>query len=89
MSPIEQISELEQEIATALDSHPDGEIFRSFFRSPDAVICAATLLTEIGDCRGRYRHRDPSTWMPKELTPSAARARRCHPRTRCPFRRSA
>jgi hypothetical protein len=23
-----------------------------------AVICAATLLAEIGDCRGRYPHRD-------------------------------
>jgi transposase len=55
---IEQLTELEREIAHALDVHPDGEIFRSFFRSPDAVICAATLLAEIGDCRGRYRHRD-------------------------------
>ena len=25
---------------------------------PDSVICAATLLAEIGDCRGRYPHRD-------------------------------
>jgi len=54
----EQISELESEIADALDSHPDGEIFRSFFRSPNSVICAATLLGEIGDCRARYPHRD-------------------------------
>jgi transposase len=55
---VEQIRELESEIADALRAHPDGEIFRSFFRSPDSVICAATLLAEIGDCRGRYPHRD-------------------------------
>jgi transposase len=39
---VEQIRELEREIREALDAHPDGEIFRSFFRSPDSVICAAT-----------------------------------------------
>jgi len=54
----EQIRELETEIADQLDTHPDGEIFRSFFRSRDSVICAATLLAEIGDCRVRYPHRD-------------------------------
>lgn len=53
----QQVRELETEIADALDAHPDGEIFRSFFKST-AVICAATLLAEIGDCRGRYPHRD-------------------------------
>jgi len=53
-----QIAALEQQIAQALDAHPDGEIFRSFFRSRDSVICAATLLSEIGDCRARYPHRD-------------------------------
>jgi transposase len=53
-----QIRELETEIAQALRAHPDGEIFRSFFHSPDAVICAATLLGEIGDSRARYSHRD-------------------------------
>jgi len=46
------------EIGDALDAHPDGEIFRSFFCSPHSVICAATLLSEIGDCRARYPHRD-------------------------------
>jgi len=55
---VEQISELESEIAAALHAHPDGEIFTSFFRSPDSVICAATLLGEIGDSRARYPHRD-------------------------------
>jgi transposase len=55
---VDQIRQLEAEIAQALRAHPDGEIFQSFFRSPDAVICAATLLGEIGDGRHRYRHRD-------------------------------
>jgi hypothetical protein len=52
---VDQIRQLEAEIAQALRSHPDGEIFQSFFRIPDAVICAATLLGEIGDSRHRYR----------------------------------
>ena len=55
---VQQITELEAEISQALDAHPDGEIFRSFFRSRSSVICAATLLAEIGDCRARYPHRD-------------------------------
>jgi transposase len=55
---VKQITELEAEISQALDAHPDGEIFRSFFRSRDSVICAATILSEIGDCRARYPHRD-------------------------------
>jgi transposase len=54
---VKQIAELDGEITEALDAHPDGEIFRSFFRRRDSVICAATLLAEIGDCRGRYPHR--------------------------------
>jgi hypothetical protein len=53
-----QIAGLDAQIAQALDAHPDGEIFRSFFRSQNSVICAATLLAEIGDCRARYPHRD-------------------------------
>jgi transposase len=53
-----QIAESEAQIAQALDAHPDGEIFRSFFRRRESVICPATLLAEIGDCRGRYPHRD-------------------------------
>lgn len=54
---VEQIHGLETEIGQTLDAHPDGEIFRSFFKT-DSVICAATLLAEIGDCRRRYPHRD-------------------------------
>jgi transposase len=55
---VQQITQLDGEITEALDAHPDGEIFRSFFRRRDSVICAATLLAEIGDCRARYPHRD-------------------------------
>jgi len=55
---VEQVNELEREIAEALHAHPDGEIFSAFFRKRESVICAATLLSEIGDCRARYPHRD-------------------------------
>ena len=55
---VEQIAELEGRIAQALDAHPDGEIFRSLFCRRESVICPATLLAEVGDCRGRYPHRD-------------------------------
>jgi transposase len=51
---VEQIRLLTSEIAHAVRAHPDGEIFLSFFKSPDSVICAATLLAEIGDDRARY-----------------------------------
>ncbi|MGI8712213.1 MAG: hypothetical protein ACR2NR_03330 [Solirubrobacteraceae bacterium] len=54
---VTQIVDLDAQIARALHAHPDGEIFRSFFRSRSSVICAATLLAEIGDCRARYPHR--------------------------------
>jgi transposase len=45
---------LEAEIAGAVRSHPDGEIFLSFFRDPKSVLTAAGLLAEIGDNRARY-----------------------------------
>jgi transposase len=51
---VEQIRLLTSEIAHAVHAHPDGHIFLSFFKSPDSVICAATLLAEIGDDRPRY-----------------------------------
>ena len=51
---VAQIKTLEQQIARALRAHPDGPIFLSLFRDPKSVITAATLLGEIGDCRGRY-----------------------------------
>jgi transposase len=47
---VEQIRLLTSEIAHAVRAHPDGHIFLSLFR----VICAATLLAEIGDSRARY-----------------------------------
>ena len=49
-----QIRLLTSEIAHAVRAHPDGEIFLSFFRRPESVVTAATLLAEIGDCRARY-----------------------------------
>jgi len=51
-----QIAELERQIATAIREHPDGRIFTSLFKG--AVITAAELLAEMGDCRGRYPTRD-------------------------------
>jgi transposase len=51
-----QITELERQIATAIREHPDGAVFTSLFKS--AVITAAELLAEMGDCRGRYPTRD-------------------------------
>ena len=39
-------------------AHPDGEIFLSLFRDPKSVVTAATLLSEIGDCRARYPTAD-------------------------------
>jgi transposase len=55
---VTETSRLEAEIADALATHPDGPVFRSFFASPTSVLCAATLLAEIGDSRARYPHRD-------------------------------
>jgi transposase len=51
---VEQIRLLTSEIAHALHAHPDGHIYLSFFKRPDSVITAATLLAEIGDDRARY-----------------------------------
>ena len=55
---VAQIKTLERQIAHALAEHPDGRIFRSLFRDPNSVISAATMLSEMGDCRARYPHRD-------------------------------
>jgi transposase len=51
---VEQITQLTSQIRGAIHTHPDGPIFRSFFRDPKSVICAAGLLAEIGDNRARY-----------------------------------
>lgn len=54
---VEQIKLLTSQIRGALDSHPDGPIFRSLFRDPKSVVTAAELAAEIGDQRGRYDTR--------------------------------
>jgi transposase len=54
----EQLANITSEIAHAVRTHPDGPIFLSFFRRPESVVCAATLLAEIGDCRDRYTSAD-------------------------------
>jgi transposase len=51
-----QIAELERQIATAIREHPDGQIFTSLFKG--AVLTAAELLAEMGDCRARYPTRE-------------------------------
>jgi transposase len=51
---VTQISQLTSQIAGAIRSHPDGQIFLSFFKDPKSVITAAGLLAEIGDNRARY-----------------------------------
>ena len=51
---VTQISELTIEIRHALNAHPDGQTFRSLFIAPDSWLCAASMLSEIGDCRDRY-----------------------------------
>jgi hypothetical protein len=53
-----QIKQLQAQIATVMREHPDGAIFLSLFKKPSSVICAAELLSEIGDCRARYPTRD-------------------------------
>jgi transposase len=49
-----RITQLTSEIRSALHEHPDGPTFRSLFIDPKSAICAATMLSEIGDCRERY-----------------------------------
>jgi transposase len=51
-SLIKQIAALEEQIADALTTHPDGSIFTSLPRS--GSVRAARLLAEIGDARGRF-----------------------------------
>ena len=55
---VEQVKQLDRQIASAVREHPDGEIFLSLFRDPRSVVTAAELLAEIGDCRARYPNRD-------------------------------
>ncbi len=48
----DQISVLDQEIATVFPAHPDRHIFASLPRS--GTVRAASVLAEIGDCRERF-----------------------------------
>jgi transposase len=51
---VERIRELTSEIRAALTDHTDGDTFRSLFKDPKSAICAAAMLSEMGDCRARY-----------------------------------
>lgn len=51
---VTKIAELTREIAHRVRAHPDGNVFLSLFRDPNSVVCAAAVLSEIGDCRARY-----------------------------------
>jgi transposase len=51
---VARIAELTSEIRGALHQHTDGPTFRSLFRDPKSAVCAAAMLSEIGDCRERY-----------------------------------
>lgn len=51
---VTQISDLTRQLRAALEDHPDADTFRSLFIDPKSVVCAATLLAEIGDSRERY-----------------------------------
>lgn len=51
---VSEIAALDAQIRDRLTAHPDAAIFAPLFRSPKTVICPATLIAELGDCRGRY-----------------------------------
>jgi transposase len=50
------IKDLDRAIAEKMDTHPDGEIFRSFPRA--GTINAAQILAERGDAREAFDHPD-------------------------------
>lgn len=51
---VAEIAELGRQIRDALTCHPDATIFAPLFRDRRTAICPATLIAELGDCRGRY-----------------------------------
>ena len=51
---VAHIAKLTAEIRQALSEHPDAPTFRSLFIDPDSILCAASMLCEMGDCRERY-----------------------------------
>lgn len=55
---VAQIRELTSQIAGAVRSHPDGQVFLPLFKDPKSVVTAARLVAEIGDDRARYPTRE-------------------------------
>jgi transposase len=51
---VARIGELTAELRGALADHVDGPTFRSLFIDPKSAVTAATMLSEMGDCRDRY-----------------------------------
>jgi transposase len=51
---VSEIAALDTQIRDRLAAHPDAAIFAPLFRDPKTTICPATLIAELGDCRGRY-----------------------------------
>lgn len=49
-----EIAALDAQIRERLAAHPDAAIFAPLFRDRRTAICPATLIAELGDCRGRY-----------------------------------
>ncbi|HEY8816829.1 MAG TPA: IS110 family transposase [Candidatus Dormibacteraeota bacterium] len=55
---VAQISELTSQIAHAVRTHPDGQVFLPLLKHPKSVVTAARLVAEIGDDRSRYPTRE-------------------------------
>jgi transposase len=51
---VSEIAALDAQIRERLAAHPDAAIFAPLFRDRRTAICPATLIAELGDCRGRY-----------------------------------
>jgi transposase len=51
---VSEIAALDTQIRERLAVHPDAAIFAPLFRDRRTAICPATLIAELGDCRGRY-----------------------------------
>jgi transposase len=51
---VAEIANLTSQIRGALAAHPDAAVFGPLFRDAKTVISPATLIAELGDCRGRY-----------------------------------
>jgi transposase len=51
---VSEIAALDAQIRERLALHPDAAIFAPLFRDRRTAICPATLIAELGDCRGRY-----------------------------------